>query len=169
LGKGKKIGIGVGLGILGFFIFALVAGTMMFHEEEQELRNTAIEEEQELRFRSIEELEKLSVSWEYDDILRNIEYYEGKIIHIEGSIITTEYVSGDRYALLVGIDCKPRPDNLDCNDMVIGYNGKKLLKDDKIEAWIIVDKIAEVKTDSGEYELMPVVEAIKVNCLTCPE
>ena len=161
MSKAKKIGLGIGIAVIAFFIITLVITINYGSEEQTQMAK--------LRSFSEAELQTMVVVWEYGDILRNIEYYEGKIIHIEGSIITTEYVSGDRYGLLVGIDCKPRPDNLDCNDMVIGYNGKKLLKDDKIEAWIIVDKIAEVKTDSGEYELMPVVEAIKVNCLTCPE
>ena len=161
MSKAKKIGLGIGIAVIAFFIITLVITINYGSEEQTQMAK--------LRSFSEAELRTMVVVWEYGDILRNIEYYEGKIIHIEGSIITTEYVSGDRYGLLVGIDCKPWPDNLDCNDMVIGYNGKKLLKDDKIEAWIIVDKIAEVKTDSGEYELMPVVEAIKVNCLTCLE
>ena len=77
MGKAKKIGIGVGLGILAFFIFILSLGFWLLGEEKEELRSL-----------SQEELQEMAVQWAYDDILRNMEYYENKIM--KSSILFTK-------------------------------------------------------------------------------
>jgi len=123
---------------------------------------------QKLQNLSQGELESMSVDWTYDDILRDVKKYQGKIIHFKGPIITTDTVSDDRVALQVRIDCKPWPDSYDCNDMIVDYTGKRLLVDDKVEVWGTVERVDEIEIVLRGEELMPIIKAIKVNCVNCP-
>ncbi len=165
VGKGKNIGIGVGLGILGFFIFVFVAGTMMIQEEEMMIQEEEMmiqEEEQELRNMSNEELLKNAVSWEYDDILRNIEKYEGKIIGFEGEIFRAETISEGHYVLTVreggGLDI-----------FVVDYTGSRVLSGDTIRVYAVVEKIVEVGSmlASDWKTPYPLVKAIRLACINC--
>jgi len=162
LGKGKKIGLGVGLGILGFFIFTL-AGTMMIHEEEQELRNTAIEEEQELRYRSIQELDELSVSWEYKDVLRNIEKYKGKIIRFDGEIFRAETLGEDHYVLTVWGDLELE------ERFIVEYTGSRLLDGDTIRVYGEPVQVVELGSMLAPDWKTPYahVKAVRLICTNC--
>jgi len=158
LGKGKNIGIGVGLGILGFFIFVFVAGTMMIEEEEMMIQ----EEERKLRILSFEELEELSVHWEYDDILRNIERYEGQIIKLEGEIWRAESLGGERYALTVR---EARALDL----IIVDYTGSRVLDGDWIIVYGEVEKVVEVGSMlAPDWKTpYPLVKAIRLACINC--
>jgi len=158
MGKGKNIGIGVGLGILGFFIFVFVAGTMMIEEEEMMIQ----EEERKLRILSFEELEELSVHWEYDDILRNIERYEGKIIKLEGEIWRAESLGGERYALTVR---EARALDL----VIVDYTGSRVLDGDWIIVYGEVEKVVEVGSMlAPDWKTpYPLVKAIRLACINC--
>ena len=158
MGKGKNIGIGVGLGILGFFIFVFVAGTMMIEEEEMMIQ----EEERKLRILSFEELEELSVHWEYDDILRNIERYEGQIIKLEGEIWRAESLGGERYALTVR---EARALDL----IIVDYTGSRVLDGDWIIVYGEVEKVVEVGSMlAPDWKTpYPLVKAIRLACINC--
>jgi len=158
VGKGKNIGIGIGLGVLGFFLFVFVAGTMMIEEEEMMIQ----EEEQELRILSFEELEELSVSWEYDDVLRNIERYEGKIIKLEGKIWRVESLGGERYALTVR-------DARALELFFVDYTGSRVLDGDWIIVYGVVEKVVEVGSMLAPdwKNPYPVVKAIRLACINC--
>jgi len=153
LRKAIKIGLGIAVGVGAFFLLAVIV---------------YLYDISELRSLSIEELESISVDWEYDDILRNPEKYEYKLIHFEGQIIYgRQHFFGD-YGLQVRIDCKPIPNNFDCNDFWVDYTGKRLLVDDVVEVYAQVDWIEDIElTDIGVFVPMPRVTAIRVNCLNC--
>jgi len=151
LGKGKKIGIGVGLGILGFIIIASIAGTMLIQEEEQELRNM-----------SIEELHESSVSWYYDDLLRNPEKYKGEIIFFEGKIFRVDLLDNGDYALIVWMD-----DGLD--QLIVVWKGNRLLDGDEISGYAVFEKVIDMGSMLVEnyYNPKPLVEAIRITCYNC--
>jgi len=159
LDKGKKIGIGVGLGILGFFIFVFVAGNMMIEEEEMMIQ----EEEQELRNKSIAELEKLAVSWEYKDILRNIEKYKGKIIRFDGEIFRSETVGEDHYLLTVW-------GNLELEErFIVEYTGSRLLDGDTIRVYGEPVQVVDVGSMLAPDWKTPYahVKAVRLICTNC--
>lgn len=157
MGKAKKVGIGVGIGILAFFIFVLSLGFWLVGEEKEELRSL-----------SQEELQDQAISWNYNDIIRNFEYYEDEIIYFKGPIITVDQVSGDRYALQVQVGCKPWPASYDCDDMLVDYDGKRLLEDDRVEVWGKVERLTKLTYVMGNSATVPVITGLKVNCLNCP-
>ena len=89
------------------------------------------EEKTDVSQLTVEELEELSISWDYKDILRNIEKYEGKIIHLTGFIWRVEAGGGDRYVLTVWAE----PDD---HIFYVDYTGSKLLYADTIEVYVTV-------------------------------
>jgi len=151
LGKGKKIGIGVGLGILGFFLFASVVGSMMTQEEEQELRNM-----------SIEELHESSVTWYYDDLLRNPEKYKGKIIEFDGEIFRVDLLDNGDYALIVweggGLD-----------QLIVVWKGGRFLDGDEISGYGVFGGVIDMGSMFVEnyYNPKPYVEGIQLTCYNC--
>jgi len=155
--KIKKIGIGFGIFVASFFILIVIVAVTNFEQdkEEQELKS-------ELRSMSIQELEELSVHWEYDDILRNIERYEGKIIYFEGKIWRVESLGGDHYVLTVreggGLDI-----------LIVDYTGSRVLDGDNIgvygEVWKVIEVGSMLAPDfKSPY---PVVKAIQLICYNC--
>ena len=148
--KDKKIGIGVALGIFGFFILASVVSTMSVQEEEQKLRNL-----------SIQELSELSVSWNYDDILRNPEKYEEKIIHLNGKIFVVTPKGGDNYVLTTWVN--------GADTIFIEYTGSRVLSGDTISVYGEFEKIVNVESMliEGFVNPYPYVKAIRLTCTSC--
>lgn len=154
----QKAGIGVGIVIAGFSII-LAIGFLTVQKEQREFSNL-----------SEEDLQSMAIDWDFEDILRNIENYENKIIHFSGKIITTDDIRDfeNRYALQVQIRCKPWPDNLDCENFIVDYTGNRLLPDDEVEVWGQVKGITEMKMlVFGNVKLTPVVTGLKVKCTSC--
>jgi len=155
--KIKKIGIGFGIFVASFFILIVIVAVTNFEQdkEEQELKS-------KLRSMSIEELEELSVHWEYDDILRNIERYEGKIIRFEGKIWRVESLGEDHYVLTVreggGLDI-----------FFVDYTGSRVLDGDSIRVYGEVWKVIEVGSMlAPDFKSpYPAVKAIRLTCTNC--
>jgi len=120
------------------------------------------EEKTDVSQLTVEELEELSISWDYKDILRNIEKYEGKIIHLTGFIWRVEAGGGDRYVLTVWAE----PDD---NIFYVDYTGSKLLYADTIEVYVTVERIVEVESMLGEAFVnpYPYVKVIQLTCTNC--
>ena len=143
--------MGVVLGILVLFIFASIAGTMMIQEEEQELRNM-----------SIEELHESSVSWYYDDLLRNPEKYKGKIIEFDGEIFRVDSLGKDHYAFIVweggGLD-----------QLVVDWKGGRLLDGDKIRGFGVFEEVIDMGSMlvDNYYNPKPYVKGIQLTCTSC--
>ena len=86
MGNGKKIGIGVGLGILGFFLFVFVAGSMMIEEEEMMIQ----EHKQNIIVIMADDLDLNSFNLLLsENMLPNIENY----LISDGSIFTNSFVT----------------------------------------------------------------------------
>jgi len=157
LGKGTKVGIGVGtLGAIIIVISLIVSveDTKMIHQE--------LKEQQELRNLSIEELEELSVSWYYDDLLRNPEKYKGEIIFFEGKIFRVDLLDKDRYAFIVWVG-----DGLD--QLVVEWYGSRLLDGDEISGYAEFEKVIDMGSMLVEnyYNPKPYVNAIQITCHNC--
>ena len=154
MGKGKKIGIGVGLGILGFFLFASVVGSMMTQEEEQELRNM-----------SIEELHESSVTRYYDDLLRNPEKYKGEIIFFEGEIFRVDSIGKDHYGFYVWTGTG----EYGLDQLVVTWKGNMLLDGDEISGYGVFRGVVDVGSMLVEnyYNPKPHVEAMQLTCYNC--
>ncbi len=154
VGKGKNIGIGVGLGILGFIIIASIAGTMLIQEEEQELRNM-----------SIEELHESSVSWYYDDLLRNPEKYKGKIIEFDGEIFMVDSIGKDHYAFYLWTGTG----EYGLDQLVVEWKGSRLLDGDEISGYATFVDVVDVGSMLVEnyYNPKPHVQAIQITCFNC--
>jgi len=161
VGKGKNIGIGVGLGILGFFLFVFVVGNMMIEEEEMIIQ----EEEQELRNMSIDELEELSVSWYYDDLLRNPEKYKGEIIFFRGEIFMVDSIGKDHYGFYVWTGTG----EYGLDQLVVEWKGSRLLDGDEISGYATFVDVVDVGSMLVEnyYNPKPHVEAIQLTCYNC--
>jgi len=161
LGKGKKIGIGVGLGILGFFLFVFVVDNMMIEEEEMMIQ----EEERKLRILSIEELEELSVSWYYDDLLRNPEKYKGEIIFFRGEIFMVDSIGKDHYGFYV----RTGTGEYGLDQLVVTWKGNMFLDGDEISGYGVYRGVVDVGSMLVEnyYNPKPHIEAIQLTCYNC--
>jgi len=165
----QKVGIGVGIAIAGFFIIA-VAGYSTLRQDSNLSEEGVRQEKHEFSNLSEEELQSISVQWDFEDVLRNVEKYNGYVVHFRGKIITTDDIPDfkDRYALQVQIRCKPWPDNVDCDNFIVDYTGNRLLPDDEVEVWGQVKGITEMKMlVFGNEKLTPVVTGLKVKCTSC--
>ena len=142
------IALGVGLAIVGIVI--------------------GIGENQTPESVSDEELTSMSIPWDYEDILRNEEKYQGNMIHFSGKINTVHQKSDtDRYQLQVETDCKREFDTYNCDFFLVFHKGEIFLVGDKVQVFGIVNEVMDVKMIAGHTELVPIIEGIKVSCTSC--
>jgi len=158
--KIKKIGIGFGIFVASFFILIVITSVTNFEQdkEEQELKS-------KLRNMSIEELEKLSVSWYYDDLLRNPEKYKGEIIFFEGEIFMVDSIGKDHYAFYLWTGTG----EYGLDQLVVEWKGGRLLDGDEISGYAEFVDVVDVGSMLVEnyYNPKPHVEAIQLTCYNC--
>ncbi len=135
----------------------------------QNITSIISEEEEQIRSLSEDELEQIAIDWDYNDILRNMDDYVGKIIRIEGPIHRTETNSGDGFRFLVLTNPKQFPIPGKHNYIMVDHTGKRFLNDDRIKVWGTIERTSNLPTLFGAEQLMPVIKAIKVNCIYCPD
>ena len=154
----KWLGIGVGafLGIIGL---VLVTGYEPPPPEKQNKINYDNLSE--------EELQSMTVSWEFDDILRNPEKYENKIISFSGNVSASYESSYGGYQIQVEEHCKPWPDSYDCDFFIVSYVGERALEGDEVRVYGIVDDVRDLKMVLGGSEPTPIIEGIRVICTDC--
>jgi hypothetical protein len=122
---------------------------------------------------TIQELKEQAVTWKYDDILRNEEYYVGKIIHLTGEISAIEKYSGDdsEYAhwVLLTVDTGDSSfgDGYFGDSMYVWYDGSRLLMGDIVEVYLIIDDIIEKEFLKGYPSYYPLGTAMHVTCTSC--
>jgi len=109
-------------------------------------------------------LKEQAVSWDYKDILRNEEYYIGKIIHITGVIETTKTHDDGWIELFVATN-EDEWGYPNAEYFYVWHDGSRLLNDDTIEAYVVLDSIYEVKVYDWQY--YPVVTAKHLTCTNC--
>jgi len=118
---------------------------------------------------TVEELKDQAVSWNYKDILREEDYYKGKIIYVTGSIRSIE--ENDDYegwVLLSVYTAKTVYGNWLDDLMYIWYDGSRLLYEDTIEAYIVVDGVWRVESMLGaSYIYYPIGTAKHLTCTNC--
>ena len=115
---------------------------------------------------TVQELKKQSVSLDYKDILRNEDYYVGKIIYLKGEIFRVDE-RDDGLVLLYVYTRQSEYGNSWLDDlMYIWYDGSRLLDNDIIEAYIVVDEVLVRETQYGDI-FTPIGTAIHVTCTNC--
>ena len=158
--KIKKIGIGFGIFVASFFILIVITSVTNFEQdkEEQELKS-------ELRNMSIEELHESSVSWYYDDLLRNPEKYKGKIIEFDGEIFMVDSIGKDHYAFYVWTGTG----EYGLDQLVVTWKGNMLLDGDEISGYATFVDVVDVGSMLVEnyYNPKPHVDAIQLTCYNC--
>jgi len=117
---------------------------------------------------SVKELKDQAVSWDYKDILRDEDYYIGKIIYVTGSIRNIEENDDEGWVLLSVYTAKTVYGNWLDDLMYIWYDGSILLYEDTIEAYIVVDGVWRVESMLGaSYIYYPIGTARHLTCTNC--
>jgi hypothetical protein len=118
---------------------------------------------------SVKELKDQAVSWDYKDILRDEDYYIGKIIYVTGSIRNIEENNDyEGWVLLSVYTAKTVYGNWLDDLMYIWYDGSRLLYEDTIEAYIVVDGVWRVESMLGaSYIYYPIGTARHLTCTNC--
>ena len=118
---------------------------------------------------SVKELKEQAVSWDYKDILRDEDYYIGKIIYVTGSIRNIEENDdSEGWVLLSVYTAKTVYGNWLDDLMHIRYDGSRLLYEDTIEAYIVVDGVWRVESMLGSsYIYYPIGTARHLTCTNC--
>jgi len=120
----------------------------------------------DLQSLSDEEIKSMTVSWDYKDILRNPQKYEGKIIHFKAEVWKVQQKFGDNYGLEVQTDETCRPVAWDCGNFVVDYTGSRILKNDIVEVNAQVDYVDNY-TILGSVIPVPYVTAVRLGCVSC--
>ena len=158
--KIKKIGIGFGIFVASFFILIVIVAVTNFEQdkEEQELRS-------QFRNMSIEELHESSVSWYYDDLLRNPEKYKGEIIEFDGEIFMVDSIGKDHYGFYVWAGTG----EYGLDQLVVTWKGNMLLDGDEISGYGVYRGVVDVGSMLVEnyYNPKPHIEAIQLTCYNC--
>ena len=118
---------------------------------------------------TLQELKEQAVSWNYKDILRNEEYYKGKIIFLTGSIsVVDERDDVEGWVLLSVYTSKTSFGSWFEDLMYIWYDGDRLLYEDIIEVYLHVDEVLERESMLGpSYIYYPIGTAKHVTCISC--
>ena len=118
---------------------------------------------------SVDELKRQAVDWNYKDILRNEENYKGKIIHVEGEI--SQVVEKEEYegwVLLKVYTSQSSYGSWFDDLMYIWYDENRLLYQDMIDAYIVVDDLWVVESAfDGSNLYYPIGTARHVTCTNC--
>jgi len=152
MGKTKQISIGI------VVVFSTVA-ILSFIPQYQ-----TSSEISELRSLPLEDVQSLAVNWDYKDILRNPQKYEGKIIKFTAEVWKVQQRFGDSYWLEVLTDC-PYPD-WRCGNFVVDYTGSRILKNDIVRVYAQVDYVDNY-TILGTVLPVPYVTAVRLSCVSC--
>ena len=120
------------------------------------------------------ELEKISIDWNYRDVLRNVDDYSGKIIFVSGKVTNIQRDVGSINLCTSGYTSYSI---FTCDEfMFVNVNGVTTwLEDDQLSGFVEVKRLSETGhqnmfTDgewigSGEY--VPKVNEIKLTCSNC--
>jgi hypothetical protein len=114
-------------------------------------------------------LSAMAVDWNYKDLLRNIDYYSGKIIFVDGTVTK---IHRDFNSINLCINAG----NYSCDDfMFVNVDENKWLEDDKLSGFVEVKRLEETGTankfadgewvGSGNY--VPRVSEIRLTCSNC--
>jgi len=118
---------------------------------------------------TLDELKRQAVDWNYDDILRNEEYYKGKIINVEAKISTI--LEDEEYGDWVLLDVYTADgEYIEWIDdkMYIWYDGNRLLRGDMIQVYMVIDGLHSVESMlQGSYIYYPIGTARHVTCTNC--
>ncbi len=146
---------------LGAMQFLIKEGILVIPSEEIETQ-----EKIDTSQLAVEELKEQAISWNYKDIVRNEERYIGKIIYLTGSIDLIEKFDDNWVRLFVST--KEGFAYSDAEYFYVWYNGNKLLNDDTIEAYVVVESIYEVESMlEGYFQYYPIVTAMHLTCTNC--
>ena len=147
----RKAGIiGLGIGVVVGAMF-LVVGVSYY---------LAQSEVSPYRSLSESELNALAVNWEYDDMLRNISKYQGKIIRFEGEVLSAEQAGTDHYGLAVNVAFG--------DTIIVDYTGSRVLMGDKVRVYGEVSHVSNLKSLLADMIFpYPVVKAVRLYCLNC--
>jgi hypothetical protein len=162
VGKAKKIGLGIGISVLIFFVMIIgIAAT----SNTQELQEGNVKVE--LKDRSFETLSFMDHDWDYRDLQRNIEDYEGELIFVEGRITNTQ-------PELDSITLCANETAFECESMFVRVDGGfNYLEDDEIEGYVKVMYLSETTEQFNAFgkslgsKWLPVVEEVKLRCTNC--
>ncbi len=113
------------------------------------------------------ELQAMAIDWDYDDILRNVENYRGKLIHLEGPIDRTERISDSKFGFLVLTNPHKFPTPDKHNYVMVNHVGSGFVNDDVVELWGTVEVVENLPTLFGAEQIMPVIKSIKIQCIQC--
>jgi len=168
LGKAKRIGIRIGIGI-GIVIIAFFAtafyGLVLMDEEKQA-------EQKKLEATSNFEInERLAVSYEYEDLIRNIEDFNGEIIRVKGKV-TIPSKNG-----VFGVESENSSGVLSfCEaDMIfVEYKKERFRINDYVDGFGYVDGLRNCVwtnsfSDTQAEDPVPNVEGFRFWCTSCGE
>ncbi len=167
MGTAAGIGIGIAIGIALTLSFVVIGGKNLgipILEDIPVLENK--DNYAELSSLSEQELRAMEVSWDYKDILRNPQKYEGKIIHFTAEVWKVQQKFGDNYWLEVQTDETCQPVAWDCGNFVVDYTGSRILKNDIVEVYAQVDDVDNY-TILGSVIPVPYVTAVRLGCVSC--
>lgn len=93
----------------------------------------------------------------YDELFRNIEYYEGEAIHFPGAEVDQAFHGAvDEYRIYVG-----RTPEDGSNDVYAQYDGRgRLIEGDQIELWGVVEGTITYETVLGEERTIPLITLV---------
>jgi len=109
-------------------------------------------------------IDEADLDWEYDDLMRNLDKYRGKIIAFAGTVQEVKNVSGDNYEMRISLE---HPNAGIFDYLIVKYSGDRLLMGDKVVVAGRVESIKDSTVGFGMPLSMPVVDAIRLKCVSC--
>ena len=145
----RKLGI-AGLAILvSFVLLVIVAGIVGSQREEEEQPTTDI---------SLDEAKANALyDLEYDTLLRSNEEYVNSIVYYKGEVVDVVHRWDDTYQLFITLDT----DELFSSDwLAVHYTGPRILEDDLVEVYGVVNGLYKYKTVRGDQNIVPEIDAL---------
>jgi hypothetical protein len=139
----------------------------IYYVFDKQIQFITFPENNNLENMSFEELKKRTITWNYDDILRNEDDYRGKIIEFDGTVKNEINSYLDRHSAWVKYSCKPHPDIYDCKYFLLNYQGGRILTDDRIIVIGIIESVDNQSLTFGDSTVAPTIKGIKVVCTSC--
>jgi len=101
---------------------------------------------------------------QYDELLRNIESYEGQAIHSTGEI-TQSFEDGDTFRLNISMERGDSGLWDSSKNAIVIWDGSRYIEDDLVEFWGVVEGITEYETVMGSTRTVPLISAVDMELI----
>ncbi len=152
---------GIGCGsLIGIFAIIIILAAVLGGES-SDSGDTTDRQQPQIPTQTFEEIKVTARTIDYRELFRNNERYKSQIFYFQGTVIQVIENWNDSFDLRVNVGSFPESEIV----YLAGYEGKRLLEDDKIEFVGEADGLERYRAIMGNQVTIPRLKALEVRLI----